>query len=105
MFGSKSSLAHQAHIALSEPMTSKVQQSFSLDSSLAFPSPNPLINPTFRSVTLCQVLSETNNFLYEDIKNDFLQCLLKSTWKREKRVSQLVKRKDRQTDKTEGRNQ
>ena len=52
-----SSKAHQAHIALSEPMTSKVQQGSNLSSSPTFLSPNPYINPTIGSLTLCQVLS------------------------------------------------
>ena len=57
MFRSMSSYAHQAHIALSEPMTSKVQQSSSLGLCPTFPSTNPHFKLTFRSLTLCEVLS------------------------------------------------
>ena len=52
-----SSEAHQAHIGLSEPMTSIVQLGSSLGSCLTSPSPNSYHNPAFRSLTLCQVLS------------------------------------------------
>ena len=54
---SKSSKAHQAHIALNEPMISIVKQGLSQDLSQTFPSLNPHFKPTFGSLTLCQVLS------------------------------------------------
>ena len=38
-------------------MTSIVQQGSSLSSCPTFPSPNPHFNPTYESLTLCQVLS------------------------------------------------
>ena len=41
-----------AHITLSEPMTSRVQQGSSLGSCSTFPSPNPHYNPTFGSFDL-----------------------------------------------------
>ena len=58
VFGSMSSQAHQAHIALSGPMTNIVQQGSNLGSYSTFSSPNPYYNSTFGSVTLCQVLSD-----------------------------------------------
>ena len=55
-FESMSSKAHQAHIARSEPMTSKVKQGSSLGSCPTFPSLNPHYNRPL-SLNLCQVLS------------------------------------------------
>ena len=58
MFGSMSCEAHQAYIALSEPMTSIVQQGSSLGSCPISLSINPHYKPTFGSLNLCQLLSE-----------------------------------------------
>ena len=63
------SKAHQAPIALSEPMISIVQQGSSLGSSMAFPSLNPLNKPAFGSLTLCQVLFVTKRMIYCGIQN------------------------------------
>ena len=52
MFGSMSSQAHQAHIALSELMTSKVLQGSNLGSCPTFPALNPHFKPTFGSFDL-----------------------------------------------------
>ena len=56
------SKANPAHMALSELMTCIDQQGLSLGTSLTSPSLNPHYKATFRSLTLCHVLSgETNN--------------------------------------------
>ena len=51
------SLAHQAYIALGEPVTGMDEQGSRLGSCPTFPSSNPQFKPTFGSLTLCQVLS------------------------------------------------
>ena len=64
MFGSMPSNAHQAHIALSEPMISIVQQSSSLSSSSISPSLIPtIIDLTVIDLVSCPVWweAETNN--------------------------------------------
>ena len=55
--GSWNCLPHQAHIALSEPMSSTDKQGSSLGSFPTFPSPlSPLLS-AFGLLTLCQVVS------------------------------------------------
>ena len=66
LFGSKTSQVHQAHIALSGPMTSIDQQ------GSTFSSPNPHFNPTFRSLILCRVLSSGRQ---QQITNTYLAQL------------------------------
>ena len=56
MFETMPSKAHQAHIAVSEPMNSIVQQGLSLGSSQTSPSLNPYYKLTFGSLTWYQVL-------------------------------------------------
>ena len=56
-FESISSKDHQVHIKLSEPLTGIVQQGSSLGLNQTSASFNPHYNPTFGSLTLCQVLS------------------------------------------------